>query len=94
MMWFSESKIYIDSGIIQNCSAQNFTIFTFYNSSLYLENMQFHDFHSQLIYSGLGFLTIDGCFFNNVNCNLLENDVAISWKKMSNISSKRVNFII
>ena len=84
MMWLRESKIYIDSGIIQNCSIQNFIIFTFSNSSLYLQNMQFYDFHSQLIYSGLGFLTIDSCFFNNVNCSPLENEFAI--KLENNVS--------
>ncbi len=81
MMWFGEAKIYIDSGILQNCSAQNFTIFTFNNSSLYLVNMQFYDFHSQLIYSGLGFLSIDSCFFSNDNCRSLGNDFAIKLEK-------------
>ena len=39
--------------------------------------MQFHDFHSELIYSSFGFLTIDACFFNNVNCSLFKNDFVI-----------------
>ena len=92
-MLFSDSEIYIDSGIIQNCSAEYSIIFNFYNSSLYLQNMQFYEFNSQLIYSGLGFLTIDACFFNNFNGSSdLENDFAIKLEKNVSCIFKKSQF--
>ena len=91
MIWFRNSKIYLDSGILQNCSAQNFKIFTIYNSSFYLGNTQFHDFHSQLIYSGLGILKIDSCYFENMNY-ILESDSAINLEKQVSFILKKCKF--
>ena len=78
MMNFNNSSaIYISFGTLQNCSVPNFTIFTIYNSSFYLENTQFYDFHSLLIYSSLGFISIDHSIFSNSNNGILVNDSAI-----------------
>ena len=91
MIWFKNSKINILFGILENCSAQNFKILNIYNSSLYGGNTQFHNFNSMLIYSNLGFLTVDYCFFKNFNCSILDNESAIKLeKKVSFIFKKSI----
>ena len=81
MIGVSDSELFIYNGTFQNCSAQNFTIFAIYNSSFCLENIQFSDFQSHLIYSPLGFIKIHHCFFNNFNDNNDQKDFAIMMEK-------------
>ena len=87
MIQLNNTKIYINSGKLQNCSAQTFYIFAISNSNLYLLNTQFYNFRSILLYSSSGFIRIDNCFFNNVNLSLAESDFCIKFEK-------KVSFII
>ena len=92
MIGFTNSLIYILNGTLQNCSAQNFSIFSINNSSFYLENFHFIDFHSLLIYSNLGLIAIDSCFFINSNSKILESDSAIKFEKQVSFSLKNSQF--
>lgn len=92
MIYFHNSSIEMYFGTLQNCSAQNYTIYTVYNTNFYIENTQFFDFHSRLIYSGLGFITIDDCFFDNFNCEHLENESAIKLENKFSINLKNSIF--
>ena len=49
--------------------------------------MQFQEFNSQLIYSSLGSISIDYCFFNNINCSSSENDYDSAIKLEKNVTS-------
>ena len=77
MFHLSNTNILISSGAFLNCSTQNFTIFTIDNSSFYLKNTHVYDFHSLLLYSSLGFINIDNCFFSNLNSTSLGKDYVI-----------------
>ena len=90
MILVYNSNAYFFSGIFKNCSSHNYTIFLVDNSSFSLENMEFYDFYSLLIYSSLGFIRFDNCIFNNLNnlnSNNLENEMAIKLEQ-------HVSFII
>ena len=78
---FNNSNILMNYGIIQNCSAQNFTIFTINNSSFYLENTQINDFHSTLMYSSFGFIQIKNSSFTNFNSTHLDNQYIIKFEQ-------------
>ena len=71
---FNNSKINIITGELQNCLAENFKIFSIYNSSFSLENTLFLNFNSLIIYSSSGFIRIDRCIFNNFNSSDIDND--------------------
>ena len=71
------SKIYLFSGKIENCSAQNFTIFKIYNSSFYLEDIKFYNINSSLLYSSLGVIRINNCFFDNFYAGSSESEFVL-----------------
>ena len=85
MILMNNSEIHIFSGTLQNCSAQNFSLFTIYNSNFYFENTQIYNFHSMLIYSDLGFIGVDQCSLNNINSSNFENSFII--QLVNNVSS-------
>ena len=85
---FKNSKINIKTGELQNCLAQNFKIFSIFNSSFSLENTLFVNFNSLTIYSKNGFIRIDRCIFNNFNSSYINNDYDVIMFEQS------VSFII